>query len=84
MALTTFYGWTQAELLDALTKAQEDFAKGSAIISAGSGDVQSAKMIQNNAQERIFEIQRALYELDSDTWAAFATVGQNQTRAVFS
>lgn len=84
MALTTFYGWTQQELLDALTKAQEDFARGSGIISVGSGDVNSAMMLQQNAQERIFEIQRALYELDPDTWEAFAATGQNQTRATFS
>ena len=84
MALTTFYGWTEAQLLAALRSAQNDFAKGAAIISTGSGDVNTAKAIQHSAKERIFEIQQALYELDSTTYAAFASVGFNQTVARFS
>jgi hypothetical protein len=84
VALTTFYGWTQAQLLAALVTAQSDFAKGSSIISAGSGDVNTAKDIQNRAQERIFELQHALHELDPVTWEAFGTAGHNQTVARFS
>jgi hypothetical protein len=84
VALTTFYGWSEAQLLAAHLKAQEDFAKGSAIISAGSGDVNSAKEIQNRAKERIFELQQALYQLDPDTYESFACVGHNQTVATFS
>lgn len=67
-----------------MTAAQEDLAKGKMLISTGSGDVQAAMQIQASARERIFELQMALYEVDPDTYAAFATVGHNQTRAVFS
>lgn len=83
MALTTFYGWTQAELLDALRSAQEDFAKGKTIISTGSGDVNVAKQVQESAKSRILEIQQALYELDPETYEAFAGVGANTTLAIF-
>lgn len=84
MALTTLWGEDEASLLAALAKAREDFKKGSAIISAGSGDVNTAKIIQANAKERIFEIQAALYELDPDTYEDFACVGHSQTVARFS
>ena len=84
MALTTLWGETEASLLAALANAREDFKKGSALISAGSGDVNSAKQIQANARERIFEIQAALYELDPETYEDFACVGHNQTLGRFS
>jgi hypothetical protein len=84
VALTTFYGWTAAELLTAMAAAQEDLAKGKMLISAGSGDVNTAMQIQANARERIFELQRALYEVDSTTYAAFANTGHSQTQASFS
>lgn len=84
MALTTLWGETEASLLAALAKARDDFKKGAAIISSGSGDVQVAKIIQSSAKERIFEIQAALYELDPETYEDFATVGCNQTVARFS
>lgn len=84
MAQTLFWGWTQAELLAEMVSAQEDFAKGKTIISTGSGDVNVAKQIQESAKSRILEIQAALYELDPDTYEAFASCGANQTRAIFS
>jgi hypothetical protein len=84
MALTTFYGWTAAELLTAMAAAQEDLAKGRSIIQSGSGDVNVAMQLQLNAKERIFELQMALYEVDPETYEAFACVGHSQTRATFS
>jgi hypothetical protein len=84
VALTLFYRWTQAELLTALRLAQEDYAKGKTIMSSGSGDVNVAKQIQETAKSRILEIQYALYELDPDTYEAFACTGATVTQAVFS
>lgn len=83
MPLTTFFGWTAAELLTALRSAQNDFIKGSAMISGGSGDVNRAVQIQESAKSRILEIQQALYELDPDTYASFACAGASQTQATF-
>jgi hypothetical protein len=84
VALTTFYGWTEAELLAAMLEAQRELSKGKAIISAGSGDVNTAMQIQANAQERVFFFQKALHELDPETYAMFANVGHSQTQAQFS
>lgn len=83
MALTLLYGETEASLLSALEQARGDFKKGKALINSGSGDVQAAHQIQANARQRIDEIQRALYELDSETYADFANVGHSQTVATF-
>jgi hypothetical protein len=84
MAATLFYGWTEADLLKALRKAQEDFQRGSALVGSGAGDVSSTLIMQKNARERIEELQMALYQLNSTTYAAFALVGQNQTIGNFS
>lgn len=88
-ALTDFYGWTEAELLAALRKAQNDLSSGKMIMSAGSGDVSKANAIQLNARERIKQIKNALYELylqDEDTYVAYADFNleaQNESRATF-
>ena len=67
-----------------MAAAQEELSRGKALITTGSGDVQAAFQIQKNAKERIFELQHALYEVDPDTYAAFANVGHSQTLAKFS
>ena len=82
--LTLYYGWTAAELLTAMASAQEDLAKGKMLIQANSGDVQGGFQIQANAKERIMELQRALYELDPDTYPMFENAGHNQVHAIFS
>ena len=84
MAVTDFWNWTAAELLVALRSAQEDLAKGSSMISAGAGDVNSARQMTNNARQRIRDIQMALYQVDSTTYAAFASIGQNKAIANLS
>jgi hypothetical protein len=84
MAASELYGWTAPELLVALREAQDDLLSGSSLTDAGSGDVSTRRMVVANAQERIATIQKALYELDPTTYAAFALVGFTQVRAVFS
>lgn len=88
-ALTDFFGWTDAQLRAALTKAQNDLANGKTIMGAGSGDVNSQNLIQQNALERIKRIRNALYELylqDNTTYAAYANFSDEQmteSRAYF-
>ena len=83
MPLTTFWGWTQAELLTALAAAQEEYAKGKTLISFGSGDVNGTNQSQENIKSRILEIQYALYELDPDVYGAFACAAASVTQATF-
>lgn len=83
MALTDFWGWTADELLAALKAAQKDLASGSSTISASAGDVATQKMITNPARVRIAALQKALYELDPDTYADFQDVGCSTTIAIF-
>jgi len=83
MALTDFYGWTEAELLAGLKSAQNDLSRGKILVSTGAGDINSASQLTNNAKERLRMFQRALYELDPTTYAAFDLVGHSQTTAVF-
>jgi hypothetical protein len=82
--VTDFWGWTAPQLLTALTSAQNDLAAGSSIVSAGAGDISSARMVTNNARQRIRDIQMALYGLDPVTYVAFASIGQNKVIARMS
>lgn len=84
MPLVAFYGWTEAELLTALKAAQKDYAAGASTSASGAGDVNRAVLIQRTAKERIDSLCQALYELDPETYANFAEVGQNTTIAAFS
>ncbi len=68
-------GWSEAQLLIGRNKAQADLASGSSLISVGSGDVNQARMIQNNAAERIELFKRGLYEIyvqDPSNYADYA------------
>jgi hypothetical protein len=88
-ALTDFFGWTEAQLLAALLKAQNDLASGKTISAAGSGEVSKQNLVQQNALERIKRIRNALYELylqDAVTYAAYANFSDEQiteSRAIF-
>ena len=84
MALTLLDGWSEADLLKARRKAQEDYLAGAAAIGSGAGDVTVNLMIQRNAMERIEAIQEALYELNSTTYARYALVGVNETLPSFA
>lgn len=80
------FGWSEADMLSGLRKAQNDLSAGSSLISVTSGDVAQQRIIQNNARERIILYQRGLYELylqDSLTYSAYAyfdLAGQSTTR----
>lgn len=84
MALTLLWGETEASLLTALEEARKDFKKGKMLMNSTSGDVNAGHIIQLTARQRIEEIQRALYELDPDTYPEFANAGHSQVQAVFS
>lgn len=78
------WGWSEAQLLAGLAKAQTDFATGSSLISVASGDVSQARMVQNNAAERIQLFKRGLYEIyvqdntNYSNYANFWDSGLNQ------
>lgn len=82
MPVTYFFTKSAAELLALLTIAENDYAAGSALIAAGSGDVNSQRIVQNNALQRILTLQQALYQKDSTTYAQFKNV--NSKKAVGS
>jgi hypothetical protein len=80
-ALTDFFGWSEAQLLAALAKAQENLASGITIMAAGSGEVTKQNLVQQNALERIKRIRNGLYELylqDNTTYARYANFSDEQ------
>lgn len=79
MVVTLFSTFSTSEVLAALRSAEEDLASGSAIIAAGSGDVNSQRAIQQNITQRIARLQYSLYQRDPVTYAHFIMAMQNKS-----
>jgi hypothetical protein len=84
MAFNPFIGWSQQDLERELRRAQEDYAAGASVESAGSGDVNSRSRIDASPLQRIRQIYAALYALDPEKYPAAAIRPITQTRIVFS
>jgi sulfate adenylyltransferase subunit 1 (EFTu-like GTPase family) len=64
MAFNPFIGWSQEKLEVALLDAQEEYAEGKALVSAGAGDTSASKAVQASALTRIRKLLIALNKLD--------------------
>jgi hypothetical protein len=84
VAYDPFSTKTAAEVLALLSKAEDDLAAGSAIISAGAGDVSTARIVQKSLEQRTKLLRQSLYAKDSTTYAAFKYANHNRTVGIFS
>jgi len=82
MAISLLYGYTAGELLATMRKLQDEWLLASRSTAAGAGDVNATMQLQD-LKERIWQIQATLYQLDSTTYADFASVGQDRTKVAF-
>jgi len=83
MAFNPFIGWSQEDLETELLRAQQDYAAGASVESAGSGDVNSRNKIDLSPLERIKAIYRALNAFDPEKYPAASIAPKTQTRIVF-
>lgn len=77
--LQEFYGWSEADLLVAMRKTQEAIASGVTVVNIGTGDINTGLQQNTKPRETLALIQKALYQLDSVTYAVFYASGQNRT-----
>lgn len=84
MAFNPFIGWSQQELEAELRRAQEDYAAGASIESAGSGDVNSRNRQEASAVQRIEQLYRALSAIDPEKYPAAQIARIKSTRIVFA
>jgi len=68
VAFNPFVGLTEAELLAARRSIQTEMLSGSQLQSSSAGDVQASSIIQMGPFARFALVQRALWELDPETY----------------
>jgi hypothetical protein len=82
MGLQLLYGKTEAQLLALLSTFQDEWLEVSRVVEAGGGDVSSKTMLQS-IEERIWTVQRSLYQLNPDDYPEFEFIGESQTKVGF-
>lgn len=83
MAFNPYIGWTQAQLETELRSAQEELARGAAIVSAGAGDVSSSFQVQSSVERRIELLYRALYLLAPLTYPLASITRRDRTTPAY-
>lgn len=84
MAINYFLGWSEAELKEALRRAQEDLADGKAALGARAGDASIENQNVKSAEERIRLILRALHAKSPDEYPLDEITAITSTKAAFS
>lgn len=80
MPINYFIGKSKSWLVEQLGIAQEDFANGKTVTSAGAGDSQVTELVQVNVRERIEQIYYSLYLLDPVTYPLASTRRASRTK----
>jgi hypothetical protein len=75
---------TLLEVLAAYKDLQKEMMSGKTLIGAGSGDVNSQKMVSESFKQREDLFRQSLYAKDPVTYASYAEIGQNVTLVAFS
>lgn len=78
-----FIGKTQAWLETELAKAQEEYAEGKTLISAGAGDANDSKQVSMSLERRIQQLLKSLHIIDPTTYPASSVIPNRQTKASF-
>jgi hypothetical protein len=84
MAFNPFIGWSQEDLLEALTAAQEDLAAGKSTTRVGAGDANVESRMDKSPEARIELLYRALNLLDSTRYPIDQISRISITKAAFS
>jgi hypothetical protein len=82
--MNVFAGKLEEWLLAELAIAQDEYAAGKVIVSVGTGDMNSSKVIQVSVRQRIAELWLALNALDSTKYPMATMLARTRSKAVFA
>lgn len=82
MAINYLIGMTQAQLVVALQRAQDELLRGKSLIASGAGDLSFSHRIEMEITERIKLILGRLSELDPVTYPPEDTTPIDRTQIV--